>query len=179
MKRGFFCASVFLVFSFMTCLCAEDDSAQVSQGQFATQLVKLLNLESSLPAAPLMNDYVSALESIGITPLSGWKPREILTDEDYIVIISKISGQEREVYKTGVQFCDKMVSIINDTWKDQCSRDGQCEPMEQLLKDDRYFHAAQPRCPFGDSYHSIKGKNQVKHHRHVQAKLTSSLRWGI
>lgn len=157
---------------------SEEQGYGITQGEFAIQLVNVLNLQSYLPPAPLVNDYISILELFGISPLLGWRTREPLSEEDYIVVMSKLSGQEREVYKTGVEFCNKIVRTINEAWADQQSKDGQGESLDQLFADPRYFGGEVPQCPFGFHYRTRHKKNEVKRHIHIQKFLTS-LRFGF
>ncbi|MBI1871365.1 MAG: hypothetical protein HYS07_09260 [Chlamydiae bacterium] len=168
----------FVTISFAKTVNSADQTYGITQGQFAVQLVNVLNLQSYLPPAPLTNDYVNILELFGISPLKGWKTRESLKEEDYIVVMSRLSGQEREVYKTGVQFCDKVVKAINEAWADQYDKDDEWETLDQLFQDKRYFAGEIPECPFGAHYHAKLGEHALKHHLHIQKFLTS-LRHGL
>lgn len=170
---GLFC---FLLFS--SAVFAANQEYDVTQGEFAIQLVNILNLQSYLPPAPDVEDYISVLELFGIVPLKGWHSRQVLLEEDYIVIVSKLSGQEREVYRTGVEFCNKVTSTINEAWEDQKKTDGEYESLDKLFQDPRYFAGEIPACPFGHSYQVKKGTHQVKRHHHLQKFLTS-LRFGF
>jgi len=164
---------LFCLILFQPSLFADNQAYDVTQGEFAVQLVNILNLQSYLPPAPDVEDYISVLELFGIVPLKGWQARQVLLEEDYIVIVSKLSGQEREVYRTGVEFCDKIVNTINNAWEDQKNADGQHESLDDLFQDSRYFAGEVPGCPFGHRYHVRKGTHQIKHHHHWQKFLTS------
>lgn len=146
----------------------------MTQGEFAVQLVRGLNLQSHLPAAPLMKDYAEVLERIGISPLDGWNVRAALREEDEIVIFSKLSGKERSLYGHGVEFCARTVDRINSSWKEQYSMDGRWSSLDEILADQRFFQQAMPRCPFGDPYRLSRGDHAVKRHRHIQKYLTLS-----
>ena len=162
-----------VLFSPRVIVAEDEDIYDISQGEFAVQLVNVLKLQSYLTAAPLENDYIEILELFGISPLKGWDRRETLTEEDYIVIMARLTGQEREVYQVGVEFCDKVVHVINEAWKKQAALDGEAKPLKELLEDDRFFSEKAPQCPFGHSYHARKDHTRVCKHHHMQAWLTS------
>ncbi|MDP3980525.1 MAG: hypothetical protein Q8Q33_03820 [Chlamydiota bacterium] len=150
-----------------------EDVYDLTQGDFAIQLVNVLKLQSYLPQAPLENDYIDLLELFGISPLKGWERKKMLTEEDYIVIMARLSGQERQVYQAGLEFCEKVVMIINEAWQKQILEDGSAENLEVLLQDQRYFEGSIPSCPFGYQYHAATDGLKVRKHVHLQAWLTS------
>lgn len=177
--RGFIGSLLMFVFFLVAVLPAssEESGYGISQGEFAVQLINVLNLQSYLPPAPLTKDYINTLELFGISPLKGWQARAGLTEEDYIVIMSKLSGQEKEVYKTGVGFCHKVIRVIHEAWQDQYEKDGRWETLDELFRDPRFFAGEIPQCPFGFHYRVKRGEHRVSGHVHIQEFLTS-LRFG-
>ncbi len=129
-----------------------DESQPLTQEEFAVEVVKLLKLEYLLPTAALAADCVTLLEQLGISPLAGWKPKALLTREDYLVIVGKVQGKEGLVHQRAVEVEQKNIEIINHKWQQAYEQSGEWIPLAALLNDKNYFPEGVPQSPYGLTY---------------------------
>lgn len=139
---------------------------EMTEGQFSMQLVKLMKLERLLPPAPSVYDHVSLLEQFGIAPLGGWKPKQNLSREDYVVILAFAAGKEKVVYEKAQEACDRNIEVINARWDLKRELEGKPVTLEELYKDSVYFPKGAPVCPYRKVYRDKNGDLKVERHKH-------------
>jgi len=124
----------------------------LTEEQFAVELVKILELEHLLPQAALEVDNVHLLERIGVSPLKGWHPKSKLKKEDYLVIIGKIQGKERLIHKRALEVEEANIAMINRAWQNAYDREGTWPSLASLLSNQEYFPNGVPKSPYGTKY---------------------------
>jgi len=65
---------------------------EVTHGEFAQALVRSMGLERELPVSALPRDYTDYLEMLGIEPVDGWEPRDMMSEDDAIITIARAKG---------------------------------------------------------------------------------------
>lgn len=145
-------------------LFAQEAEERLTQEQFAVELVKAIKLDGSLPVAPLAGDCVKLLESIGISPFGGWKNKEFLKQEDYLVILAKVHGKEGLVFEKAAEVEERNIKVINQKWQDSYGKTGQWTTLSELLNDKAYFPEGAPVSPYKLKYEDKNGDHQVDPH---------------
>lgn len=148
-----------------------EERQKLTQEKFAEIMVKNMKLQNRLPLAALPSDSVDLLESLGISPLKGWRRKSFLTQGDYVTIIAKASGKERVVYKNAVDVCQCNENFINQQWKENYRISGNWISLSQFFKNKEIFPYGTPLCPFGLKYEDKDGDHIVDHHYHSAANL--------
>ena len=144
---------------------------RLTQEQFACETVKILHLEHRLPVAALPKDCVDLLESMGISPLSGWDPKAYLTREGYLVLIGKAQGKEGVIHRRAIEVEQKNTELINRKWKEAHDKTGQWPSLDQLLSDPVYFPKGAPKSPYGRKYRDADNDHQVDFYYSPMATL--------
>ena len=139
----------------------DGDNRQVTQEEFAVEMVKMLQVEHLLPNAALPSDAVDVLTSLGIAPLKGWHPKEFLNQEDYLVVVGKAQGKESVVYRRASQVDEKNIELINEKWLESYEETKKWKPLSKLLKDKKYFPHGAPQSPYGIVYKDSNGDHKV------------------
>lgn len=148
-----------------------EEAEKLTQEQFAKMLVKNMKLQGYLPTAPLPSDAVDLLDSLGISPLSGWRRKAFLINDDYMVIIAKAAGKEKVVYKNAVAVCQRNERLINQKWKDYFDKYGRWPTLSELLSDKESFPDGAPTCSFGLKYEDKNKPHAVDPHYHPVAAM--------
>ena len=131
---------------------APSSQNRVTQEEFAVEVVKVLKIEELLPRAALPRDSVLLLEQIGISPLTGWKPKEYLANEDYLVLMAKAQGKENVVFSRANEVEQKNIETINKKWQEAYEKSRQWPSLESLLNNTSYFPHGSPKSPYGTPY---------------------------
>ncbi len=134
---------------------------RLTQEQFAVELVKIMKLEYRLPTASLPRDSVNLLESIGVSPILGWRNKEFLKQEDYLVIIGKAQGKERLVHKRALDIEERNIEVINEKWQESYDQIKEWLSLDALLNNKTYFPNGAPKSPYGTSYNDADGDHRV------------------
>ena len=134
---------------------------RLTQEQFAVELVKIMKLEYRLPPAALPRDSVNLLNRFGISPLSGWRNKDFLNQENYLVIIGKAQGKERLVHKRALDIEHKNIDVINQKWQESYEATKTWMPLQALLNDRTYFPNGAPKSPYGTAYADVNGDHKV------------------
>lgn len=141
---------------------AEDQDVQVlTQEQFAVELVKMINLEGSLPTAALPSDCVDFLERIGISPLGGWNNKAVLSQEEYLVILAKAQGKEVVLHERALSVENKNIEVINKKWQEAFDKTGAWPSLSDLLMNKDYFPDGPLKSPYGLKYQDKNNDHKV------------------
>jgi len=140
---------------------------KVRQGRFAQFLVRNLGLVYLLPLSASELDCTRLLNRIGISPLKGWDRQAPLTHDDYVVVMGKIGGREKDVHNVSQEVCDRIVKIINLEWGIYYTKHNQYPVLETFLKDNKVFPNNKPICPYGVPYILGEGQPQILSHNHI------------
>ena len=148
------------------CLYAQngEESEVLTQEQFAVELVKMMNLEGSLPTAALPSDCVDFLERIGISPLRGWNNKALLSQEEYLVILAKAHGKEVVLHERALSVENKNVEVINKKWQEAFDKTGNWPTLDGLLMDRNYFPDGPLKSPYGLKYEDKNKDHKVDPH---------------
>jgi hypothetical protein len=133
----------------------------LTQEEFATELVDIMQLEELLPVAALPSDYTHLLDRLGVAPLNGWDNKAFLTREDYLVIIGKAQGKEGVVHRRAVAIEQKNIDAINQKWQQAYDQTGSWPSLSELLNNPAYFPHGAPKSPYGITYKDVNGNHQV------------------
>ena len=142
------------------------EESQITEGEFAVEIVAVMKLKRLLPPAATQEDCITLLEGLGVSPLMGWDPERILTDENRLVIINIAAGRENLVKERAREDCDNNVSLINTQWQLKYDLEKKWGTLEELLEDRVYFPEGPPVCLYGKKYISKDGEHKVEPHHH-------------
>ena len=162
--------SLILVFSIATVLlfarqgATQEEGELLTQEEFAVELVKSMRLDAWLPTAALPRDCVDLLETIGIAPLRGWRNKELLEQEDYLVVLAKAHGKEGMLHERAYAVENKNIEIINAKWQEAKQKTGKWPSLENLLNDKTYFPDGAPQSPYGLIYQDVNNDKKVDAH---------------
>ena len=156
---------IFLTFLMLAILASNSVFAQeekpLTQEQFAVELVKAMKLQNLLPKAPLPRDAVKLLDHLGIAPMTGWKNKELLGREDYLVIIGKAQGKENLVHQRALEVEEKNIEIINAKWQQAFDEEKKWPSLSELLKSEKFFPKGAPKSPYGIKYRDTNGDHKI------------------
>ena len=119
---------------------------KITEGEFAADLVQQFGLQDMLPAAAGTDDYIAVLERLGASPLPGWDSGRILAQENYLVIMAKLGGQEKTVFELANKYCKENVDLINQAGGVSA--------------------ATQYTCPWHNAYRDRNHDGKVDYHHH-------------
>lgn len=125
---------------------------RITQEEFALELVKGIRVENYLPTSALKSDCVDLLERFGIAPLKGWKNKEFLTQEDYLVVMGKMRGKEGLINQRAIAVERKNHEIINQKWREAFQKRANWPSLNELLSDKEFFPDGPPQSPYGLKY---------------------------
>ena len=129
-----------------------NESKNITQGELAVILVHSIGLESELPTAPILGDYIKLLEKNGIRPLGGWVRNKMVTNGDFAVVLACAMGIDMRLISPQ-EICEVTIrEHIQKMWEVQYRRDGYRENLEDLLQDRRFFPDGPPKSPYGYPY---------------------------
>lgn len=163
----FFLPAIFL---FPTILFAAEDTAPrppLTEGEFAVQLARTMNLQRSLPPAPLAEDCIELLEQLGIAPPAGWDAARRLSRQNYTVIMGIATGKETQVSADLQKACDmnaRMIDVLY--WQQQHISLATVDNLGQMLENRALFPTGPPVCPYGVPYEDKDGDGRIDLHRH-------------
>ncbi|MFH1359450.1 MAG: hypothetical protein ABIJ41_00240 [Candidatus Omnitrophota bacterium] len=140
---------------------AQEASERLTQEEFACEMIKTMNLDSRLPLAALPGDCVDVLEGFGIAPMTGWDNKAYLSQEDYLVILSKAEGKEAMLYKTANAVEKKNAEVINQKWQESYQKTKKWMSLSELMEDKNYFPKGAPKSPFGVRYRDRNNDHKV------------------
>lgn len=143
---------------------AEEFSERMTQEQFAVELVKNMGLQKRLPTAALPGDCVDLLASFAIEPLKGWRNKEYLIQEDYLVVMAKVHGKEGLIHKRAIVVEEKNIEVINRKWQESYQATQKWVSLNDLLNDKNYFPSGPPRSPYGIAYKDENNDHRVDPH---------------
>lgn len=150
---------------------AQEMSERLTQEEFAVELVKSMKLQSALPTAALASDCVDILERIGIAPLNGWKNKELITEEEYMVVMAKAHGKEAMLHDRAVAIEQKNIEVIDKKWQESYDKNGHWVSLNELLNDKNYFPEGPIKSPYGLAYEDKNGDHKVDAHTLTVADL--------
>lgn len=160
--------TILILFFFLSacswCHAQEELGERITQEEFAVELIKNMRMHGWLPTSALAGDCVEVLKRLGISPLKGWDNKALLEQEDYLVILAKLNGKERMVHKRAVAVEEKNTEAINKKWQESYDATGKWVPLDELLKDTRYFPNGPPESPYGLEYQDQNGDHKVDKH---------------
>jgi len=143
-----------------TCF-AQGFEERVTQEEFAADLVKKMKLDNWLPTAALASDCVNLLEKLGISPLKGWDKKAYLTEEDYLVVLTKAYGKEGDVHENAVMVEGRMKDEINDKWQKSYDDLGHWLLIDELMSNEKYFPEGPLNSPYGNKFEDLDGDHLV------------------
>lgn len=161
MKRVSFIFIIIFLISAAHAFAQSFEDKQITQEEFACELVRTMNLQSWLPLSALPRDCLSVLEQFGISPIKGWDNNAYLTKEDYLVILSKAHGKEILLYETADSIEKKNIALINSKWQQAYEKEGSWPSLESLLNNSVYFPNGTPKSPYGHSYEDANNDHLV------------------
>ncbi len=150
---------------------AQEMGEQLTQEAFAVELVKSMKLQSALPTAALAGDCVDLLERVGIAPLNGWKNKELITQEEYMVVMAKAHGKEAMLHDRAVAIEQKNIDVINKKWQESYEKQGKWVSLSELLNDKGYFPEGPLTSPYGLAYEDKNADHKVDQHTLTVADL--------
>ncbi|HOW36148.1 MAG TPA: hypothetical protein PL155_07025 [Candidatus Omnitrophota bacterium] len=142
----------------------EEPRERMTQEQFAVELVKNMGLQKRLPTAALPGDCVDLLTSFAVEPLKGWRNKEFLTQEDYLVVMAKVHGKEGLVHRRAIAVEEKIIEVINRKWQESYQATQKWVSLNDLLNDKNYFPNGPPRSPYGMAYKDENNDHRVDSH---------------